>query len=193
MRAPASAKALAAAAVAAWIAGVGVKMPLSACQPTRNPLIATADESRRGMGATNGSRPSGPAITRRISSRSATDRAIGPSWVSGSWMPPNETACPVRGTRPWVGFSPAVPQQWDGTRMLPPVSLPTSKAHSALATAAAAPPLLPPGLRSGSNGLRVRPNTRLSVSKDRVNSGVLVLPSSTAPAALRRAATVASA
>src|SRR5678815_1062259 len=33
---------------------------------------------------------------------------------------------PVRGTRPAVGLSPAIPQQWAGRRMLPPVSLPIS-------------------------------------------------------------------
>ena len=72
--------------------------------------------------------------------------------------------CPVRGTRPAVGFSPAMPQKCAGSRMLPPVSLPTSKGDPPAATIAAAPPLDPPDVRSGSNGLLVRPYTRLSVS-----------------------------
>ncbi len=60
------------------------------------------------------------------------------------------------------------------------------------ATMAAAPPLLPPGERSRSNGLFVIPYTRLSVSNERVNSGVLVLPSRIAPCLRTRDTTVAS-
>ena len=60
------------------------------------------------------------------------------------------------------------------------------------ATIAAAPPELPPGVRSRSYGFDVRPKTSLSVSSDHVNSGVFVLPSTIAPAALIRATTVAS-
>ena len=76
--------------------------------------------------------------------------------------------------------------------MLPPVSLPMSKGDPQAETIAAAPPLEPPGLRSRSNGLLVRPYTSLLVSPDQVISGVLDLPSSIAPAALSRATRVAS-
>ena len=57
---------------------------------------------------------------------------------------------PVRGTRPEVGLSPAMPQQWAGPRMLPPVSLPKSSGEPPAATSAAQAPLEPPGVRERS-------------------------------------------
>ncbi len=51
------------------------------------------------------------------------------------------------------------------------------------ASAAAAPPLLPPALRLRSYGLRVAPNTGLTVCEPAPNSGVFVLPRLIAPAA----------
>ncbi len=72
-------------------------------------------------------------------------------------MPRNDGECPVRGTRPLVGFSPAVPQTCDGWRMLSPVSLPMSNGEPPAATMAADPPLEPPGERSRSYGFEVRP------------------------------------
>ena len=62
---------------------------------------------------------------------------------------------PVRDTRPYVGLRPTTPQKWAGWRMLPPVSLPSAPAACPAATAAAEPPLLPPGTRVVSQGLRV--------------------------------------
>ena len=76
--------------------------------------------------------------------------------------------------------------------MLPPVSVPTSKGDPPALTIAAAPPLLPPGVLEVSNGLFVFPNIRLSVLKERVNSGVLVLPINIAPSLRRRSTQVAS-
>ena len=55
--------------------------------------------------------------------------------------------------------------------MLPPVSVPTSKGEPPALIIAAAPPLLPPGVLEVSNGLFVCPKIRLSVLKERVNSG----------------------
>ena len=52
------------------------------------------------------------------------------------------------GTRADEGLSPAIPQKWAGTRMLPAVSLPISRGVAPTASAAAAPPLLPPLVRS---------------------------------------------
>ena len=61
------------------------------------------------------------------------------------------------------------------------------------ASAAAAPPLLPPALRlSRSYGLRVAPNTGLTVCEPAPNSGVFVLPRLIAPAADIRSTTSAS-
>ena len=50
-----------------------------------------------------------------------------------------------------------MPQTWAGWRMLSPVSLPMSNGAPPAATIAAAPPELPPGVRSRSYGLFVRP------------------------------------
>ena len=61
------------------------------------------------------------------------------------------------------------------------------------ATAAAHPPLEPPGVRSMSCGLFVRPKTGLSALYSSANSDVFVLPSMIAPAARRRATAGASA
>ena len=60
------------------------------------------------------------------------------------------------------------------------------------ATAAAAPPDDPPGVIRGFHGLRVMPVSRLSVVPLMPNSGVFVLPISTAPASRRRAVAGAS-
>src|SRR5579864_3233457 len=100
--------------------------------------------------------------------------------------------CPVRGTRPEVGFSPAIPQKCDGTRMLPAVSLPISKGAPPAAIMAADPPLEPPEDRLTSQGLFVRPKIRLEHSQDQVNSGVLVFPTKMAPASFSLRTAVAS-
>src|SRR5829696_600611 len=60
------------------------------------------------------------------------------------------------------------------------------------ATAAEEPPDEPPGMRLRSHGLRVGRKPEFSVDEPIANSSMLVLPSSTVPAALSRAATVAS-
>src|SRR3954468_6949908 len=60
------------------------------------------------------------------------------------------------------------------------------------ATAAALPPLDPPGTRVVSWGLRVGPNAEFSVELPMANSSRLVFPTMTAPAAARRCTTVAS-
>jgi hypothetical protein len=50
----------------------------------------------------------------------------------------------------------------------------------------------PPALRSGFQGLRVRPKTGLKVLPPAANSGVFVFPTTMAPASLSRSTTVAS-
>jgi hypothetical protein len=51
----------------------------------------------------------------------------------------------------------ASPQKWAGSRTLAPESVPTPQAEPCAAMMAASPPLLPPGVRSRSYGLFVRP------------------------------------
>ncbi|MNS95586.1 hypothetical protein D3C72_1298530 [compost metagenome] len=57
------------------------------------------------------------------------------------------------------------------------------------ATAAAAPPLEPPGVTSASYGFSVRPCAALSVNQRIENAGVLVRPTTIAPARCRFATT----
>jgi hypothetical protein len=54
-----------------------------------------------------------------------------------------------------------IPQSAAGTRMDPPVSVPSAAGASRAATAAALPPLEPPGMRVGSYGLHAGPNAAL--------------------------------
>src|SRR5437016_4618245 len=76
--------------------------------------------------------------------------------------------------------------------MEPPVSEPRPSGASPAATAAADPPLDPPGTRVGSWGLRVGPKAEFSVEEPMANSSRFVLPITIAPAARRRVTTVAS-
>ena len=72
-----------------------------------------------------------------------------------------------------------------GWRIEPPVSVPIAQGALPAATAAALPPLEPPGTRSGSQGLRTGPKPEFSFDEPIANSSWLVLPSTWAPAAWR--------
>jgi len=85
-----------------------------------------------------------------------------------------------------------MPQNVDGMRIDPAPSVPTASGPIPDATAAAAPPDDPPGVSLGSHGLRVMPVSVLSVVPLMPNSGVFVLPNSTAPASRSRAVAGAS-
>src|SRR5947209_2752381 len=76
--------------------------------------------------------------------------------------------------------------------MDPPVSEPRARAEKPAATAAALPPLDPPGTRVGSCGFRVGPKAEFSVDEPMANSSRFVLPRITAPADRSRVTTVAS-
>src|SRR5207249_1092322 len=91
------------------------------------------------------------------------------------------------GTRPKVCLKPATPQHAAGMRLDPPPSVPMPNGTRPAATAAAAPPDDPPGVRDRSQGFAVRPNNGASVKHLWPNSGVVVLPTRIAPAALSRA------
>ena len=102
------------------------------------------------------------------------------------------------GTMPSPLASPRVPRSpasaWcaEGMRIDPQVSLPMPKAPKLAATAAPVPPLDPPGLRSGSYGLRVWPPSEARVVIPRASSCMFVLPRTIAPASRRRRTWVAS-
>ncbi len=72
-------------------------------------------------------------------------------------------------------------------RIEPAPSLPTWRGAMPAAQAAAAPALLPPGVRSRFHGLRVMPVSGQSPIAFQPNSGVVVLPRITAPASRSRA------
>src|SRR5436853_7548072 len=76
--------------------------------------------------------------------------------------------------------------------MEPPVSEPMASGAMPAATAAALPPLEPPGTRVTSCGLRVGPNAEFSVDDPMANSSRLVLPTTIAPASCSRDTIVAS-
>src|SRR5262245_42028682 len=79
-----------------------------------------------------------------------------------------------------------------GIRIEPAPSVPIASAPMPTAVADAAPALLPPGVWPRFQGLRVTPVSGLSPIAFQPNSGVVVLPSSTAPASRRRATDGAS-
>ena len=72
------------------------------------------------------------------------------------------------------------------------MSLPRLTGAKPAATAAALPPLEPPGTRDVSSGLRVGPNAEFSVLEPIANSSRFVLPTMMAPASRKRDTTVAS-
>ncbi len=88
-------------------------------------------------------------------------------------------------------MSPTIPHSAAGWRIEPPVSVPSAHGTSPAATAAALPPLDPPGTRARSHGLSTGPNAQFSVDEPIANSSWLVLPSSGAPAAASFSTTVA--
>src|SRR5207302_10253752 len=90
------------------------------------------------------------------------------------------------GMRPKLGLRPTRPLKAAGMRVDPPPSLAVQKGTMPLATAAADPPLEPPGVLVGSHGLRVVPHALVCVKAVTPNSGAAVLPMGIAPAARRR-------
>ena len=90
------------------------------------------------------------------------------------------------GTRPGEVRKPTTLVHAEGLRSDPPMSVPSASGSIPQATATAAPPLLPPQVRSVAYGFFVAPNTALKVWDPAPNSGVLVLPMMIAPAALSR-------
>ena len=109
---------------------------------------------------------------------SPTVRAIGPWTLNAN----HGAGLGQRGTRPGDGRSPTTLQKLAGLRSEPPRSLPSAIGIMPVASATAAPPLLPPQVLVRSYGLRVAPKTWLKVWDPAPNSGVLVFPIVMAPA-----------
>ena len=65
-------------------------------------------------------------------------------------------------------------------------SLPSATGSMRVASATAAPPLLPPDAAAGPRRCAVAPNSSLNVCEPRPNSGTLVLPMTMQPAAFMR-------
>src|SRR4051794_36798442 len=80
------------------------------------------------------------------------------------------------GMRPWLALWPTSPLKDAGMRIDPPPSDAVAKGRMPAATAAAEPPLEPPGVREGSHALRVIPVTLFLVRLSVPNSGEVVLP-----------------
>ena len=95
---------------------------------------------------------------------------------------------PVNGTRCSVGRIPNTPQNAAGHWIDPPVSAAMSSGVSPAATATAGPVEEPPAVRAGFQGFLVGGNTLSSPHRH----GPFVFPTTIAPAAFSRAATVAS-
>src|SRR6185312_14074259 len=99
---------------------------------------------------------------------------------------------PYRLTRPYVGRTPTTPQKPAGCRIDPPVSVPSAATANPAASAAAKPPLDPPGTRSSARGFFTAPYAEFSLELPMANSSQFSFPSSTAPAASSLATAVAS-
>ncbi len=122
-----------------------------------------------------------PDMTASIAAVSAADRASGPTRS----RPGANGITPSRETRPSEGAIPTTPHCEAGSRIDPPVSVPTARGTNPAATAAALPPELPPGLRRRSTGLRVGPWDEVCVDAPIASSSMLARPSRIAPASRR--------
>lgn len=116
--------------------------------------VAACAKRLAGGWAQCGAPRSGPATA---SSRAAASRTLR---VSANSMPRPLSGSlksgPV-GVRPRVGLSPTSPHHAAGTRIEPPPSLAWASGAMPALTAAAEPPLEPPGLRPRSHGLWLGP------------------------------------
>ena len=88
------------------------------------------------------------------------------------------------GTRPRLGLRPTSPHMAEGIRIDPPPSVPCATGTIPEATDAAEPPLEPPVEYSVFQGLWHGPYRSGSVAVVLPNSGALVIPTTTIPAAL---------
>ena len=178
--APAALKASAAARTALSITGSTAHNPRSIERASRMPSTddGIGDRRSRGHGTERRSASSGPWVTCRNSRASSIVLASGP-WCEIRSKRPGR---PSMGIRPSPGLRPTTPHQAAGMRTEPPMSVPSARGTQPAATAAALPPDEPPGVRSRFHGFFVTPQSGLSVSRVWANSGVVVFPTTIAPA-----------
>src|SRR3981189_1614842 len=158
-------------------------------RPVRSLAFATLARALAQGGATEiGDARLKPAVASNISAAPSAVRARGPC----TWPGSQASGIGQFGVSPGVGRMPTMPQNDAGIRIEQPKSVPCANGAIPVATATAEPPEEPAGLNAGFHGLRVTPNTSLKVLAPAANSGVLVLPSTMAPAAFRRRTTSAS-
>ncbi len=110
---------------------------------------------------------------------------IDTTWPTEKPAQPSPRSGPV-GVLAQVGFRPNTPQADAGMRIEPPPSVACATGRMRAATAAAAPPDEPPEEWAVFHGLRVGPNSRVSVVGIRPNSGEDELPKIARPAARKR-------
>src|SRR5271155_2217356 len=114
------------------------------------------------------------AVSRTVRlTHSSTDSAV------SSRIGPSET-------RPWLAFRPPSPQHDAGMRPDPPPSLACANGTMPLATAAAEPPLEPPGDRLRSHGVWVAPQAIGSGGGALPGSGGVARPAIPGPAPGKR-------
>src|SRR5476649_688323 len=158
-------------------------------RPFRSLVFATIARALAHGGATDiGDIRLKPTIASSINAASSAVRASVPC----TWPGSQASGIGQFGVKPGVGRMPTMPQNDAGIRIEQPKSVPCASGAIPVATATADPPEEPAGLSAGFQGLRVTPNTSLNVLAPAPNSGVLVLPSTMAPAAFRRRTTSAS-
>src|ERR1700686_4515683 len=159
----------------------------------RRPFACLASATMARALAQGGATESGEARLKptSASSISAASSAVRAS-VPCTWPGSQASGIGQFGVSPGVGRMPTMPQNDAGIRIEQPKSVPCASGTIPVATATADPPEDPAGLNAGFQGLRVTPNPSLNVLAPAANSGVLVLPSTMAPAALRRRTSSAS-
>src|SRR3954469_3646584 len=108
-------------------------------------------------------------MTSRSLAMSVTVRVIGPSDPRRDGQPAHT---PPRLTRPGVGRMPTMLFHVDGRRIEANPSWPTPMVAKLADTAAPVPPDEPPTVRSGSYGLRVKPNSEPNASPPPISPSV---------------------
>src|SRR5262249_17578909 len=115
---------------------------------------SSSREARAGGGAVYGSPATYPDTASRIAAVSRTERVTTCSIDIPAHPSPRSGPSDVR---PREGFRPTSPHALAGIRIDPPPSLACATGTMPAATAAADPPLEPPGDRLGSQGFRGAP------------------------------------